>query len=70
MYTVTKGGRGGVSKLVFYAQSTGAVISGRTGGGGGGGLSLICLMTSEDIKYKIFSFGGRGGGDVQCRMNF
>ena len=28
------GGR--VSKLVFYAQSTGAVISGRLGGGGGG----------------------------------
>ena len=33
---IQEGGVGGVSKLVFYAQSTGTDISGRFGGGGGG----------------------------------
>ena len=49
------GGGRGVSKLVFYAQSTGAVISGRRGWGrkraegvGGGGV-LLCLSSGTDL---------------------
>ena len=47
VYCDQGGEGGGVSKLVFYAQSTGAVISGRTGGGGGGG---VVPNMSHDIR--------------------
>ena len=57
---------GGVSKLVFYAQSTGAVISGRYFGGivveieisSNGGMVLVLLssLARRDCNFTPHSF--------------
>ena len=49
------GGGGGVSKLVFYARSTGTLTSGRWGwvcGGGGGCRVLRELITTALMKVS------------------
>ena len=46
------GGEGEVSKLVFYARSTGTVTSGRLGGGGGGCRVLRELITTVLMKVS------------------